>query len=1024
MSEAFFQRIFRNRLAILLLVILASAIGFKLMGGIPQGVFPNVFFPRIQVTIENGHAPIQQVLFQITRPAEEALKTVQGVEKITSNTSTGLTEIEMYFSWQTDPHQAYQYVQSRLAELKNSLPPEAQATVIQATPSRYPVAIYALTSDKLNRTDLTRELFYTLRPYLLSTPGVYDVQIVGPSWQEYQVVLDAAKLMQYGLQAEDVANFMKAQNQIQFLGLIRQYQYQYVLSLSQKPEKIADLLKLQLPLANGQRVYLSDLALILRDTPPQADYTAVNDAAQSVTLTVLRQPDADSVAVKDAVNTRIQELNLKLSSQSMALREYYDETAFIRESVAGVRDAVILGTLITTVIVFLFLRKLKLALFLLLIVPMIFMITAIGLKLGKMDFNIFSLGGMAAAVGGLIDHLIIVIESIEKAYKDGVSKLDAVIQGSREILPLMTSATLISILLFLPLLLVSGVVGIFFKQLAFVIIVTYLISQVLAIFFTPLVAYFALPDKVEPEHQDLFDRFSTVCLSLIAKGLKRSWAWLGLPVSALILIGGYYLYTHLSSTFLPQWDEGGFVVDVAMPPGTALEKSRAQCEAIGQILNRQEAIKSWSLRIGSSLGSVSAPVNVAEFVVMLKSERQQSVFEVQEAVKTQVEASFTQLEEFDTPQVLEDRLADILGQDAPISVVLYGSNPNQLIQWGEKLRDALRQESVLEEVNLKTSYTAPSIDLQIKPDSITLYGLDITMVSNHLNTLFYGQSTGDLIQGEQIIPIRTRTDLFSSMSLDELKQLPIFAPKINRSIPLELVANLSVLDKIPEVTHHNLSPVALITVRFKGDDMSGAVARVRAVVEQLKLPTDITPEITGFYQEQQQSFQEMLLVVGLAIGIIFISLLLQFSDFKIAVVILAGLLLSLCGALLGLFVAGRPLDITGFMGILIVLSIVINNNILIFDYYQQYQEAAPFASDALLHALKERFRPIAMTMVSNIFALLPIALAWGAGTQLIQNMAIAIMGGLALALPVSLLLIPQLFVLLQPRQSASFDEGV
>lgn len=1022
MNERFFRWIFKNRLAILMLVCICAAIGFKLLGGIPQGVFPNVFFPRIQVTIENNHTPIQQELFQVTRPAEQILKTVQGVEKIVSQTSTGMTEIEMYFDWSTDPMQAYQYVQTRLAELKNALPAEAQTTVIQATPSRYPVAIYALTSNRHNRVQLTSEIYYNLRPFLLSTPGLFDVQIIAPAWQEYQIVLDAEKLRQFGLQADEVATYLKAQNQIQFLGLVEQYQYQYEVLLSQKPENLSELIALEIPLAKGQRVKLQDLALTISDTPPQTEYTAVSDAKESVSLEILRQPDADSVAVKDALNQRIEELNQKLRPEGMELRPYYDETTFIRASVAGVRDAVLLGTLITTLIVFLFLRKLRLALFLLLIVPVIFLITLIGLSLFKLDLNIFSLGGMAAAVGGLIDHLIIVIESIEKAWQKGentpLAKLRAVIKGAQDILPVMTSATFSSILLFLPLLLVSGVVGVFFKQLAFVIISTYFISQLLAIFFTPVIAYFALPKQHKaPSPSQRWQRLSTASFAFLERSLRFPQALWSIPVSLLLLSCTVYLYTHLTSTFLPSWDEGGFVVDVILPPGTSLEKSKVENREIGNILSANADVDHWSLRIGSSIGTVSAPSNVAEFVVVLKSKRQHSGAEVQEIVKNQVEARFDNFEEFDTPQLLEDRLADILGEESPITVVLYGANSQELIDWGGKIRDALRQRTSLKEVNLKTSYTSPSIEVHVKPEAQTRYGLDPAHISNTLNTLYFGQKTGDLIQGEKLIPLRTRTNLAHSHSSSEIAAQTIFSPRLQHMIPLSLVADIRVRSKIPEVTHQNLSPVALVTVRFKGNDMSGAVKTVKSVLHNLHLPADITPDITGFYQQQQRSFGEMLLVVSLAIVILFVSLLFQFSDFKIAVVILIGLVLSLSGALLALFITQKPLDITAFMGILIVLSIVINNNILIFEQYQRYRQVEATPKGAILLALRERLRPISMTMFSNIFALLPIALTWGEGTQLIQNMAIAIMGGLTLALLVSILLVPQIFCLLSALSS-------
>jgi heavy metal efflux system protein len=1017
MNDKFFRSLFRHRAAILLIVLFLSMVGFQLLGRIPQGVFPNVFFPRIQVTFAQGYTPIQQMLFQVTRPAEETLKTIQGVEKIVSNTSTGLTEINLYFNWNSDPHFVYQLVQSRLADLRNHLPAEVQTTVIQATPSRYPVAILALTSQEHSRQALSEQIYYHLRPYLLSTPGIYDIQITAPEWQEYQIVLNSEKLTQFGLRAEDIANFLKEQNKIQFLGLINQFQKQYIISLSQKPADMKDLLALEVPTQGHERLQLKDLALTIKGTPPKMEYTAVSDAAQSVTFTILRQPDADSVAVKEALNQRMVELNRKLKLKHMALREYYDETAFIHESVNGVRDAVILGTLIITLIVFLFLRKLKLALFLLVVVPLIFLITAIGIKGAGLDLNIFSLGGLAASVGGLIDHLIIVIEAIEKEYQSGKTRLQAVIDGSREILPLMSAATLISILLFLPLLLVSGVVGIFFKQLAFVIVITYVLSQIFAIFFTPLIAYIALPEKTEAAHQDWFDQLLNPLLKRL-KYLLSGWRpWLSLPISLLLLGLGLFLYSHMTSTFLPQWDEGAFVVDVALPPGSSLAQTKAETAQIGAIISAHPAVAHWSLRIGSSLGSVSAPANIAEFVVALKTERKESVLSVQEAIKSQVDARFQNLEEFDAPQILEDRLADILGQEAPISVLLYGPDPLHLIQAGKKVRDALRQESdLLEEVNLKTSYTSPEIVIKVNSDSQRKYGLSTAQITEHLNTLFFGQVTGDLIQGEKLLNIRLKTDQSSQILPASIQKLTVFSPLLGHSVPLSELVTVNEQVLIPEVTHHNLSPVAVITVRFKGDNMSGAVARVKKVVAESQLPEDITPEITGFYQEQQQSFREMLMVVGFAVMIIFISLLLQFSDIKVVGVILVGLLLSLSGSLLALYITGRSLDITAFMGILIVLSIVINNNILIFDYYQRYQSEFNDPASALLRALQERFRPIVMTMVANICALLPIALAWGAGTQLIQNMAIAIMGGLGIALLISLLLVPQLFCLLQKKK--------
>lgn len=1014
MKEKFFINILKHKFAVFLIIILFSITGYFLSGQISQGVFPNVFFPRIQVTIENGYTPMKQMLFQVTKPSEEKLKSVQGVEKIVSSTSVGSTEINMYFNWNTDPYIAYQFVNSSMAEIKNEIPPEAKISIIQATPSRYPVSIYAIGSDILGREKLTDTLFYKIKPYLLSIPGIYNVEIIAPEWEEYKLIFSLKKLKEYNLDIETIVKTLKSQDNINFLGLINDYQKQYVLSLYQKAETTKDIINLKIPVGTNNYVSLSDIATLIKGSTPITKTSIVSGYKNAVIFNILRQPNANSIDVEKEVKEKIAELNNELKSEHISINNYYDETVFIKKSVRGVIDAVVLGTIITTIIVFMFLRKVKLSLFLLLIVPTVFLITIIGIKIGKFDFNIFTLGGMAAAVGGLIDHIIIVIESIEKHHKESGDKLTGVIKGSIEILPTMTVATIISILLFVPLLLVSGVVGVFFKQLAFVIISTYIISQIIAVFFTPIVAFITLPDKHEQVKKDLFDKFVDLFLLILKKSMKIS--WLSIPFSIVIIFLLFNFYQKIPSTFLPKWDEGGFVVDITLAPGTSLETTKKEFADVGKIINGVDEVKNWSVRVGATLGSVSAQSNVGDMTIILKEQRKKDIFQIKDEVRNKINSKFANFEEFDLPQILEDRLADILGEETPITVLLFGSNPDKLILWGEKLKENLRKSDILEEVNLKTSYTSPSINIKIKPEAESIYGIDSTTIINQINILYYGQLVSSITEGEKIIGVRLISNSFDRDPIQYLKNnLSIFSVKANQYIPLIKVADIIQKQNEPEINHYNLSPVSLITLRFKGNDMSLAVNKVREEINKLKLPTDITSEIGGFYKEQQKSFNEMLYVISFAILIVFISLLLEFNNLIIVTSILIGLILTLFGVFSFLMLTNKPLDITGFMGMMIVLSIVINNNILIFHDYQKFlldKKSFEDKKEAIITAVGSRTRPIIMTMLSNVFALLPIAMAFGEGTQLIQNMAISIMGGLSMAILVNLVIIPLLFIFL------------
>ncbi|HFU76021.1 MAG TPA: efflux RND transporter permease subunit, partial [Arcobacter sp.] len=577
----FYQYVLTNKLAIILIISLLAGIGYKVATTIPQGVLPNIFFPRIEVSIDNGHVPISQMLYSVTKPSEEALKSVQDVQKIVSTTSIGNTGINLYFNWNIDPYLAYQLVQARVADIKNSISKDAKITIRQATPSMYPVSIYTISSDSISRAKLTEKLYYELKPVMLGIDGVYDIQMKAPVWSEYKLILDSKKIAAYKLNINDIIMQLKAQNSIDFLGLMNSKHTQYILSLNQKRDNANDLLKLNIDLGNQKSIQLSEIALMLEKENPIKQFSASSKYKNSVVFDLLRQPNANAVEVQKSFNEKIDALNKKLAEEDIHIEKYYDGTAFIKTAMNSVIEAIILGSLIAVVVVFIFLRKPTLSLASLVIIPITFFITMIGMKLIGIDFNIFSLGGMVAALGGLIDQMLIVIENIERHFEKGETKQNAIINGAREILPIMAIATTLSVLIFVPLLLVSGIVGEFFKQLATVLVVTYLISQIIAIFLTPIIAYLALP-KTLSKHQDFMQKYIDKYIVFLRKSFQYS--WVSLPIIIVSLTTSAFLYIHTPSTFLPEWDEGNIVVDLVLPTDITLEQSQEEFAQIGAII--------------------------------------------------------------------------------------------------------------------------------------------------------------------------------------------------------------------------------------------------------------------------------------------------------------------------------------------------------------------------------------------------------------------------------------------------------
>jgi len=1004
-KSMFFLYILKNKLAIFIIIFLLAAIGYKNSFSIPKGLFPNLFFPRIEVSIENGYSPIKQMLFSVTKPSEEALKTVQDVERIVSSTSIGSSTISLYFNWDIDPYLAYQLVQARIADIKNRIPSTATITIRQATPSIYPVAIYAIGSNSLSRAKLSEKLYYELKPLLLSVKGVYDIEMKAAAWSEYKILLDAKKVKGFGLNIQSVIEQLKAQDMIKFLGLIEDYHRQYVLSLYQKSEDATKLLNLDISLPNSKSIKLSDIALLVERTNPTKALSAGKGFKNSVVFNLLRQPNANSIDVVEGFNKKLKELSSKLKKEGIEIKSTYDGTDFTKEAISSVRDAILLGGFIAVLVIFFFLRQVKLSLISLLVVPVTFLITMIGMRLTGVDFNIFSLGGMAAALGGLIDQMIIVIENIQRHFKKGLSKKDAVIRGSKEILPVMSIATTLAILIFIPLFLVSGIVGLFFKQLAFVLVITYAISQIIAIFFTPIIAFIAMPNEPDTK-EDFMQPFVEKYRVFLTKALKYS--WISIPLVLVSFALSFYLYKTTPSTFLPKWDEGNIVVDIVLPPGTSLSQSESEFINIGTILDNTPEVKEWSMRIGTSLAQVASQPNQGDFLVSLKKQRVKSSFEVIDELRTKIESAVPNLEELGLSQVLEDRLGDIMGADAPISVHLFGSNPDELIKEGYRLKKLLKPIKGVEEVSVLTSYASPSINIRLKGSALSIYGIDEKTLSTQIRTIYYGEIVASVAEGEKLINIRL---LMSRPRVDPIsylqKEMLIYSPKLNKNIPLNFVAEISYKNRVAEVTHYNLSPICILGIRFSGNDMSAVVHDVKQKISDANLSQGVSSDISGFYKEQQQSFKEMGYVILFAIIIIFTGLLLNFSSLRVAFTILLALLVTLSGVFLALKLTGKPLDITAFMGMLIVLSIVINNNVLIYDSYRVNIDEGE--KKRVVEALAVRLRPVLMTMFSNAFALLPVALAIGSGTQIIQGMAIAIMGGLFFAIIVNLFIAPLFF---------------
>lgn len=465
----------------------------------------------------------------------------------------------------------------------------------------------------------------------------------------------------------------------------------------------------------------------------------------------------------------------------------------------------------------------------------------------------------------------------------------------------------------------------------------------------------------------------------------------------------------MKTGFLPEWDEGAIVIDFVTKPGTSPKQTYKIINHIEQIVKKIPEVENVSIRIGTGIGEPSQPANAGDFLLVLKDDRTRSSEEIIEHIEEEVEGSIHSLEEFDVFQVLGDRLGDLTGEHAPLEVVIYGKDQNVLSEIGEGLKETIEKNEMFKDVNLRTGFYGPYIYIKAKDTAYANYGITEEEITSYSQLALWGIDVGNIIQGET--PISLRLKIPFSSNINELYKLPVWSPKLNQFVSLEEVAEITFKEKIPEINHKNLASNSLITMRLTDDDFTKGAKELNSIFDKFKVPEGYSLSIEGFYKSQQESFKQMLYIVLFSIMIVLAMLVLQFNSFLQAFSVLLGTLLSISGVLLALYLTDKPIEVTAFIGILLVISIVINNGILIFDYYNKYSLEHQTKLEALKQACTKRMRPILMTMIADALGFLPIAFAMGRGIEIIQPMAIAVMGGLIFSIILSLFFMPTFYSL-------------
>jgi CzcA family heavy metal efflux pump len=1021
---------------ILFLIVSLALVGAYLAFNIPVAVFPNTDFPRIVIGVDNGVMPIDQMLVTITRPLEEAVNSVPGLQKVISTTSRGSAEVSLFFDWNSDMILTLQRVDAVVARMQAELPPTAKIETHRLTFASFPIIGYSLTSDNIPQSKLWEIATYDLKPRLNRLDGVASILVQGGRVPEFQITPDPARLLAAAITVPDILEAIRRTNLIDSPGLL-EHDHQLVLGLVsgqvRTPEEIAQIVVKTSK--DGVPIRLGDIAKIGPSEAPV--YTLVTaDGKPAVLLSVNRQPESNTLQVAREVHDKIAELRPTLPP-GVHLELFYDQSTIVQDSIASVRDAVLLGILLSSAILVLFLRDWGSSFVAALVIPVTLSLTLIVLKLTGQSFNLMTLGGLAAAVGLVIDDAIVVLENIVLHRDAGESRFQAIQMALSELIYPLIGSTITPIVVFLPLIATTGVTGTFFRALAITMTVSLLSSLLLAVTWTPTLSQYFVRRKQTPatpptERADpssileaeeahftgTFGKVISLYVSVIQALFKRP--MLLAAGSVAILIGSYVSYNLLDSDLLPSMDEGGFILDYYTPPGSSLAESERILQRIEKILRSQPEVETTSRRTGLQLGLAAVTeANRGDFSVKLKKNRHRDIFKIMNAVRDEIKETEPAVDaEF--VQLLGDMIGDLSNQPEPVVIKLFSPDAKLLTASAPRVAEAIQKLPHVVDVldGIDNTISGPAVTYQVNPAVAARAGFTPEEVATDAAAVLEGEPAATpVVLNDRTYTIRVRFPEQNRASLEKLGNT-LLTSSAGKTATLGSLASVQSDPGQIEIRRENLQRLVEVTGRFEGIGIGAGMDGVKKAVAGLHLPSSIRVEYGGVYEEQQKSFRELTTVFLLALLLLFVVLLFEFRNFSAPIAILVSALLSSFGGFLALLVTSTTFNVASFMGMIMVVGIVAKNGILLLDADQRYRKLGFSAEKAMIQAGRRRLRPIAMTALATIAGMLPLALAIGSGSQMLQPLALAVIGGLLSSIVFSLVVTPTLYYYFDRSEAA------
>jgi len=1009
-----------QRRFVYLAVALLSAAGVWAAIQLPSAIYPELTFSRITVVTQGTALGARQVLFSVTRPLEEAVSIVPGVTRVQSRSIRGGSEINVTFAPSTDMIYALQQVQARVNQVQPDLPQGLDIEVERLTPSLFPILSYNLEGgDAATLYDIAR---YQIRPLISRVPGVGRVDVMGSDIREIEVVADPARLAAQGMTYDDLASAIKQATNVAAVGRMPANYKQYLIVSAQEAHSSEDIANVVV----GHGLRVRDLATVVQGTEDHVRIIS-GDGRPAALLNITRQIGGNTLQIADSVAAIAAGLRSQLPP-GVHLKAVYDQAALVRDAVKSVRDAMIIGAVLAVIILLLFLRHGRITAISASSIPVTMAITVFVMSRVGQTFNLMTLGAMAIAIGLVIDDAVVITENIVRHSTLNPDRDGAIRDAVQELIWPVTTSTITTVVVFLPLGLLTGVEGQFFHALSITLTIAVLVSLVLALTIIPLLSAQFLDARntvATPAEQDgpkflarvgrgidaLSERYER---SLVA--LLHHARWM-IVIAVVLVLAGYLAHRFVGTGFLPEMDEGAFVMDYFTPGGTALAETDRELHIAERVLAQTTEISGTSRRTGAELGLFATQQNSGDVVARLEppSQRDRTIFQVIDEVRDKISAAVPRLH-IEFVQILSDVINDLAGAARPVEIRLYGPDLNALEAYAQKLSPQLEKVDGIEDLYNGVAEPSAEMEMTVNEAEANRVGLTPDQVQNTVSGALLGVQAGEVRLEDRSIGVRVRAPDSVRYNPQQLGALPIVSPQTKVGVPLSSLANFQAQDTRGELLRQNQQQMIQIHADLADRSLGAVMNDVRAVLARNPVPSGMRLEIGGQYASQQQAFRALLLVLGLAAASVIAVMVIQFQSFVEPLVVLLAAPLSFVGAMVLLLITGTPLNVSSFMGLILLVGLIVKNGIILLDFTRHRMTVDGVRLEqAIAEAGRIRLRPILMTTLCTLFGLLPLALGLGAGSELQKPLALAVIGGLALSTPITLYVVPTLLVAIRGR---------